>query len=141
MQIVTTEIEFSTRGNCAMKNITEEVSGKIRTAGFVEGNVLLFVVGSTGALTTIEFEPGLQQDYPELFEKLIPSNQRYHHDDTWNDGNGHSHLRASLQGPSLTIPFLNGKLLLGTWQQIIFIDFDNRPRKRKIIVQITGNAL
>ena len=99
---------------------------------------MVFVGGSTAGITTIEYEPGLKKDYPAFFEKIIPSNISYQHDKTWHDGNGHSHIRASLQGASLTIPFLNGNLLLGTWQQIILVDFDNRPRKRNITVQVTG---
>ena len=121
-----------------MIDITGEVQSKIRSAGFVEGNVLVFVGGSTAGVTTIEFEPGLKRDYPQFFEKIIPSNVSYHHDQTWHDGNGHSHVRASLQKASLMVPFYEGELLLGTWQQIILIDFDNRSRKRNITVQITG---
>jgi secondary thiamine-phosphate synthase enzyme len=140
MQIVTTEISVSTNGNSDLVDITGDVQESLSNSGVKEGNVLLFVIGSTAALTTIEYEPGLKKDYPELFDKLIPVQQRYHHDDTWQDGNGHAHLRASLQGPSLQIPFLQGSLLLGTWQQIILVDFDNRPRNRKIVLQITGKS-
>jgi secondary thiamine-phosphate synthase enzyme len=96
------------------------------------------VVGSTAAITTFEYESGLIQDVSDLYDKLVPQNKHYHHDDTWGDANGFSHLRASLQGPSLTVPFENGELLLGTWQQIVLAEFDNRARERKIIVQITG---
>ena len=103
-----------------------------------EGNILVFVPGATAGITTIEYEPGLLKDYPELMEKIIPSNKNYHHDMTWHDGNGFSHLRAALQGASFQVPFSDGNLLLGTWQQIILIDFDNRSRSRKVIVQITG---
>ena len=121
-----------------MIDITGEVQSKIQSAGFNEGNVLVFVGGSTAGITTIEFEPGLKKDYPLFFEKIIPSNVSYNHDQTWHDGNGHSHVRASLQKASLMVPFVDGELLLGTWQQIILIDFDNRSRKRNITVQITG---
>jgi secondary thiamine-phosphate synthase enzyme len=139
MQIVTDRsIRLQTGGNGDMIDITRDVQEVINEHGFREGNALIFVSGSTAALTTIEYEPGLQKDYPQFFEKIIPSNVSYNHDQTWGDGNGHSHLRASLQGPSLQVPFADGKLLLGTWQQIILLDFDNRSRNRNIIVQLTG---
>jgi secondary thiamine-phosphate synthase enzyme len=138
MKILTKELKLSTNGRAEMIDITDDVQAMLTKNGFREGNVTLFVPGSTGALTTIEYEPGLLRDYPEFFEKIIPSNVSYHHDNTWHDGNGHSHLRASLQGPSLVVPFAEGRLLLGTWQQIIFVDFDNRPRTRRIVVQFIG---
>ncbi len=138
MKIITERISLSTNGRTDIIDITDDVQNLLTSLGLSEGNVTLFVSGSTGGLTTIEYEPGLLRDYPEFFEKLIPSNRRYHHDDTWHDGNGHSHLRASLQGASLVVPFSGGRLLLGTWQQIIFIDFDNRPRHREIIAQFVG---
>lgn len=121
-----------------MVDITSQVTAVVEKHGFQEGNALVFVVGSTAGLTTIEYEPGLVKDFPALSEKLAPQNAPYHHEETWHDGNGHSHVRASLLGPSLTIPFSGGKLLLGTWQQILLVDFDNRPRKREIVVQLTG---
>ncbi len=138
MEIKTEYIELQTKGNNDITDITNEVQEIVSNSNLSEGTVLLFVVGSTGALTTIEYEPGLKKDLPELMEKLIPSDKSYHHDDTWHDGNGYAHLRASLQGPSLTIPFANNQLILGTWQQVILIDYDNRPRKRKVVVQLTG---
>ncbi len=103
-----------------------------------DGSVLVFVPGATAGITTIEYEPGLLKDYPAFFERIIPQSQRYAHDDTWHDGNGFSHVRASLQGASFTVPFSVGRLLLGTWQQIILIDFDNRSRNRNIVTQFTG---
>ncbi|NOY79326.1 MAG: YjbQ family protein [Calditrichaeota bacterium] len=138
MEIIFETITKETRGNTDIIDITPDVREKIGQSSLRQGSVLLFVPGSTGALTTIEYEPGLLQDLPEFFEQIIPSNRSYHHDRTWGDGNGYSHLRASLVGPSLNIPFYAGELVLGTWQQIIFIDFDNRPRHRKIIVHIIG---
>lgn len=138
MKILNEGFEINTRGNTDIIDITTKVQQIITNSGLKEGNVLIFAVGSTAALTTIEYEPGLLKDLPELFEKLIPSNLPYHHDKTWGDGNGYSHLRASLLGASIQIPFSKGHLLLGTWQQIVFIDFDNRARRRKIIVQIIG---
>ncbi len=139
LTIETHSLKLKSKGNCDIIDITSQVQEIISNRNFSEGNVLIFVVGSTAALTTIEYEPGLLKDYPQLFNKLIPENQTYHHDQTWQDGNGHSHLRASLQKPSLSIPFKDGKLLLGTWQQIIFIDFDNRSRNREIVIQTFGN--
>jgi secondary thiamine-phosphate synthase enzyme len=119
-----------------MIDITRDVQGVVHEVGMNEGQVLLFCVGSTGGLTTIEYEPGLNRDFPEMFDRLIPRDIRYHHDDAWHDGNGHSHCRASLLGPSLTIPVQGGQMLLGTWQQILFVDFDNKPRRRELIVQL-----
>lgn len=139
MDFLTGKIQFNTNGNSDIKDLTADVEKILAEYGYSEGNVLLFVPGSTAALTTIEFEPGLLKDYPEFMEKLIPSGKIYHHDMTWHDGNGHSHLRAALQGPSLHIPFIKGKLTLGTWQQVIFIDFDTRPRERTVVYQIIGN--
>ena len=138
MDIITESFSLNTKGNTDILDIIQDVQKKINSSGFSEGNVLVFVSGSTAGVTTIEFEPGLRKDYPAFFEKVIPSNISYMHDETWHDGNGHSHVRAALQGASLTIPFKNSILLLGKWQQIICIDFDNRPRKRNITVQITG---
>ncbi|MGB5287736.1 MAG: secondary thiamine-phosphate synthase enzyme YjbQ, partial [Ignavibacteriaceae bacterium] len=138
MEIETYSISISTKGNCDMVDITDEVSGLVVNNNFVEGNVLLFAGGSTAGITTIEYEPGLLKDYPKFFERIAPVNLNYEHDNTWHDGNGHSHIRAAIQGASLNVPFSNGRLLLGTWQQIIFVDFDNRSRKREITIQITG---
>lgn len=139
VEIGTYSIHKSTRGNCDIIDITDEVQSLIQKNDFDEGNVVIFAGGSTAGITTIEYEPGLRKDYPNFFEKIIPSNVNYEHDNTWHDGNGHSHIRASIQGASLTVPFAEGRLLLGTWQQIILVDFDNRSRSRKITVQIIGN--
>jgi secondary thiamine-phosphate synthase enzyme len=106
--------------------------------GLREGQALVFVGGSTAGLTTLEFEPGLVRDLPETFERIAPRAARYHHEDTWHDGNGHSHCRAALLGPSLVVPVKDGALMLGTWQQIVLVDFDNRPRQRDVVVQLTG---
>jgi secondary thiamine-phosphate synthase enzyme len=138
MEIETYSISISTKGNCDIIDITEQVSNVISNNKFIEGNVLIFAGGSTAGITTIEYEPGLLKDYPKFFERIAPANITYDHDNTWHDGNGHSHVRAAIQGASLTVPFTKGRLLLGTWQQIIFVDFDNRSRKREITVQITG---
>ncbi len=138
MEIETHSINVSTRGNCDIVDLTDRISELIYQKNFIEGNVLVFAGGSTAGITTIEYEPGLLKDYPKFFDRIAPANINYEHDNTWHDGNGHSHIRAALQGPSLTVPFSKGSLLLGTWQQIIFVDFDNRSRKREITVQITG---
>lgn len=139
VEIGTYSMHKSTRGKCDIVDITDEVQSLIKKNDFVEGNVLIFAGGSTAGVTTIEYEPGLLKDYPNFFEKIIPSNLNYEHDNTWHDGNGHSHVRAAIQGASLTVPFSNGRLMLGTWQQIVFVDFDNRTRKREIIIQLFGN--
>ena len=136
--IVTKTIELSAQGYCDIHDITGIVGDQVRSSGISSGTVTVFVPGSTGGLTTIEYEPGLRADMPELMEKLIPSNVEYKHDQTWHDGNGFSHLRAAMIGPDITVPFVSGKLMLGTWQQVVFIDFDNRSRKRELIVQIMG---
>ena len=138
MEIETHSISISTKGNCDIIDLTDRISDLIYQYNFIEGSVLVFAGGSTAGVTTIEYEPGLLKDYPKFFEKIVPENINYEHDKTWHDGNGHSHIRSSIQGASLTVPFSKGRLLLGTWQQIIFVDFDNRLRRRDITVQITG---
>lgn len=129
---------MKTRGSGDLINITEEISQILKTSNVKNGSVTIFHIGSTAAITTFEFEPGLIKDMQELYEKIVPSNKHYHHDDTWGDANGFSHVRAALQGPSLTVPFQDGGLLLGTWQQVILAEFDMRPRQRNIVVQIIG---
>ncbi len=131
-------IEFETQGKNELINITNDIEKFVLESDIVNGNVLVFVIGSTGGISTIEYEPGLKKDLPELMEQLIPSNKYYHHNETWHDGNGYSHLRATLIGQSLTIPIIEGKLILGTWQQVIFIEFDNKSHRRNIVIQISG---
>ncbi len=138
MRIKTLSFNITTQGFNDIIDITNQVQTIIIENNYTEGNALIFVPGATAGITTIEFEPGLLKDYPEFMEKIIPSNKDYHHDMTWHDGNGFSHLRAALQGASFQVPFKDGNLLLGTWQQIILVDFDNKSRTRKVIVQITG---
>lgn len=138
MAVVTRFIECETRGFTDIQDITEQVQKQVTNSGLDNGVVTVFVPGSTAAVTTLEYEPGLKRDLPELLEKLIPMHHRYHHDDTWHDGNGYAHLRAALVGPSLTVPFCDRTLQLGTWQQIVFVDFDNRPRRRRLLLQIIG---
>jgi len=121
-----------------VKDVTSTVSEALKSSGLQEGHATVFVAGSTAGVTTVEFEPGLVKDLNEFFQKIIPEGPDYHHHDTWGDDNGSSHVRAALLKPSLTIPFLKGKLLLGTWQQVVIIDFDTRPRNRDVIVQLAG---
>ena len=136
--IATEYIEFETAGNGHMVDITSEVSMVVEGSGISSGSVVLFVPGATGALTTIEYEPGLVEDMLEALERLAPAAAEYAHDQRWRDGNGHSHIRASLLGPSLTVPFIDGRLALGRWQQIVFLDMDNKPRHRRLVAQIMG---
>jgi secondary thiamine-phosphate synthase enzyme len=138
MKIVTEQIELDTVGFSDIKDVTSEVAEIVRKHKMKDGTVTVFVPGATAGVTTIELEPGLQRDFPLLFERLAPADMKYHHDMTWHDGNGFSHVRASLLGPSLTVPFVDGRLTLGTWQQIILVDFDNKPRKRRIVIQAMG---
>lgn len=138
MKVISDSLSFSTRGFSDMKDLTGDVSKKLSKSGLQNGIVTLFVSGSTGGLTTIEYESGLVEDFSEFMEKIIPSNVTYHHDARWGDGNGFSHVRASLLGPSLTVPFSSGALSVGTWQQIVFLDFDNRSRSRTILLQFIG---
>ena len=139
VEIGTYSIRKSTRGYCDIVDITDEVQSLINKNKFDEGNALIFVSGSTAGVTTIEYEPGLRRDYPNFFDRIAPVDINYEHDKTWHNGNGHSHIRAAIQGASFTVPFSKGKLLLGTWQQIILVDFDNRSRSREITVQIIGS--
>ncbi len=138
MDVKTFSFDLRTNPGTDIIDITPRVEEILQESEFTEGNALIFAPGSTAGITTIEYEPGLLKDYPAFFERIIPSNQRYNHDDTWHDGNGHSHVRASLQGSSFTVPFSGKRLLLGTWQQIILVDFDNKTRSRKVIVQLMG---
>ena len=138
MKIFTGRINLSTKGDGDLINITAKVSEVVTSSKLKDGNATVFVVGSTAAITTFEYEPGLVKDVRDLAEKLITAGKHYQHDETWGDANGFSHLRATLFGPSLVVPFENGQLLLGTWQQIVLAEFDNRPRKREVVVQIIG---
>lgn len=138
LEIITKEIELKTRGNTQIVDITSSVQNLLSDTNFSEGQVSVFARGSTGGITTIEYEPGLLEDLPNFLEKIIPQNKNYEHNKTWHDGNGYAHLRSALIKTSLTVPFADHRLLLGTWQQIIFIDFDNRPRHRTLIAQFIG---
>ncbi len=138
MHVVTGFVEISTKGHTDIVDITEGVGEALERSGLNHGTLTVFVSGSTAGVTTIEYEPGLLQDIPEALEKIAPTGVTYHHDATWGDGNGSAHVRAALLGCSLSVPFSDGRMLLGTWQQIVIMDFDNKPRNRKIIVQMMG---
>jgi len=138
MSVATRQVSLDTEGNCDIRDITGEVSSELRQTGMKAGIVTVFVPGATGGVTTVEFEDGLLRDLAELFDSVAPQGKRYYHDQRWHDGNGHSHVRASLLGPSLTVPFSDGKLILGTWQQIVFVDFDVRRRSRRVVLQFIG---
>ncbi|HID19563.1 MAG TPA: YjbQ family protein [Methanophagales archaeon] len=138
MSAETKELHFDTQGEVAIIDITEKVNGKLRESEIEDGIVTVFVPGATGAITTIEYEPGLLRDLPNALERLFPKGIGYEHEYRWHDGNGHSHIRASFLGPSLTVPFRAKKLMLGTWQQVVFIELDNKRRSRRIILQIIG---
>lgn len=138
MKIKTERIHVSSRGHTDIIDITQQIKEIVSNSGMDDGQATIFVPGATAAISTVEYEPGLLRDIPEVLERLIPANHVYHHDQTWHDGNGHSHVRATLVGPSLTIPFEKKTLTLGTWQQVVVLDFDNRSRNRSIVVQLMG---
>ena len=137
--VVTKRISLQTKGECDIIDITPQVEQQVAEAGINNGTVTLFVTGSTAGISTIEFESGLLSDFQSMWERNVPKSIPYNHDRPWGEGNGYSHVRASLLGASLVIPFSDKKLTLGTWQQIIVVDFDNRPRSRQVIVQIMGD--
>ncbi|HEY95065.1 MAG TPA: YjbQ family protein [Dehalococcoidia bacterium] len=136
--VITSRISLQTEGNGDAVDITSRIQKEIDANDINSGIVTVFVSGSTAGLTTIEYEPGVVSDFSEMFERIIPKGMKYEHDRAWGDRNGHSHVRASLLGPSLVVPFVDKRLILGTWQQIILLDFDNRPRSRQVILQTMG---
>ncbi len=138
MSVDTRSFHLSTRGNTDILDITDRVVQEVIQCEYKSGIVTIFCPSSTSGLTTIEFEPGVVNDLRRLFDEIIPSDRPYNHDRAWGDGNGHSHVRAALIGASLTVPFVDRRLTLGTWQQIIYLDFDNRPRQRELILQLIG---
>jgi secondary thiamine-phosphate synthase enzyme len=138
MPVKTGNIAINTRGNTDIMDITRELERLVTESGLKSGTMTVFCPSSTSGLTTVEYEPGAISDLKGMFEELVPSQRDYAHNATWGDGNGYSHMRASLLGPSLTIPFIERSLTLGTWQQIIYIDFDIRPRQRELVVQMMG---
>jgi secondary thiamine-phosphate synthase enzyme len=137
--VVTKKVSLGTKGECDIIDITPEVTEQLAQSGVNNGTVTIFVAGSTAGVTTIEFEPGLVSDLKELWQRIAPKGISYNHDRRWGDGNGYAHVRASLLGASLVVPFSDKQLSLGTWQQIVLVDFDNRPRSREVVLQITGD--
>lgn len=138
MAITTKRITIETTGGIDLKDITRDLRRVVEESGFKEGSLVVFVPGSTAAVTTIEYEPGLIADIKRALEQIAPAGIPYEHDQRWHDGNGHSHIRAALLKPSLTVPFVDGSLALGTWQQVVFIELDVRPRTRTVIIQLIG---
>ena len=139
MAVVTGSISLNMQGNLDTRDITRQVGRLVEQSGLKNGTVTVFCPSSTSGLTTIEFEPGALADLKRMFEELVPASREYAHNATWEDGNGHSHMRASLLGPALTVPFVEKTLTLGTWQQIIYVDFDICPRQRELVVQMMGD--
>jgi secondary thiamine-phosphate synthase enzyme len=138
MSVETLSIRVDTRGNADIIEITSQVLAAVAQSGIERGIVTIFSPSATSSITTIEYESGCLSDLRRLFDEIIPSDRDYSHNARWGDGNGHSHVRAALLGPSLTVPVVNHRLILGTWQQIIFIDFDNQPRRRELVIQVVG---
>lgn len=137
--VLTKTIQVKSKGEPDIIDITDQTAQIIEESKIENGLVTIFVSGSTAAVTTIEYEPGLRSDFPEMLERIAPKDLQYKHDNTWHDGNGHSHVRASLIGPSLTVPIIDGKMALGTWQQIVLLELDTGPRSRNIILQLIGD--
>ena len=138
MNVVTKVVQLRSSKENDIIDVTKQTSDALRESGLNDGIINVFVAGSTAAITTIEYEPGLRHDFPKMLSRIAPKDIQYRHDETWHDGNGHSHVRASLVGPSLTVPFLNGVLILGTWQQIVMLEMDTKPRERVLTMQILG---
>ena len=136
--VVTQEFHLSCKGYCDIHNITAPVAEAIRASGLKEGIALVFTPSATSAITTVEYEGGMLADFEAFFERIASQAWEYKHNERWHDGNGFSHVRAALLGPSVSVPFTNGKPILGTWQEIAFLDFDNRHRERRIVVQMVG---
>jgi secondary thiamine-phosphate synthase enzyme len=136
MTVHTEHFLINTRGFTDIIDITQKVKSAVYNHNIKNGNVVVALAGSTASITTIEYEPGLIQDLPDILNDIVPMNRDYHHDDTWHDGNGYAHIRAAILGSSISVPLVDGALLLGTWQQIVLVDFDNKPRQRNIYVQV-----
>lgn len=138
MSVITAKIQLSTKGNADIQDITEQVNSAVKETGLQDGIVTIFTPSSTSALTSIEYESGCLSDLRRLFDEIVDPDRQYDHNARWGDGNGHSHVRAALLKPWFTVPFVEGRLTLGTWQQIVFVDFDNRSRRRELVVQVMG---
>ncbi|MFN2189687.1 MAG: secondary thiamine-phosphate synthase enzyme YjbQ [Candidatus Promineifilaceae bacterium] len=139
MAVKTLSIELRTKGSADILDITRQTAGAVVDSGLMNGTVTVFCPSATSAVTTIEYESGCISDLQRLFDEIVDPARHYAHNARWGDGNGHSHVRAALLGPSLTVPFVNGRLTLGTWQQIVFVDFDNRSRQRSLVAQVVGD--
>lgn len=136
--VITDELHLRTKGHCDILDITSQVAGAVADSDLQDGTVTVFCPGSTGGLTTIEYESGALHDLERVLDEIVPPDRDYRHHLRWGDDNGHSHVRAAMIGPSLTVPFVDGDLALGTWQQIVFLDFDTRPRSRRLVLQMMG---
>jgi len=141
MKVITKQFQKSSRGFNDMVDLTDEIEQFVAEENLQEGQMLVFINGATASISTVEFEPGLLQDIPAMMERIAPMEMRYHHNDTWHDGNGYAHARSTLMGPMVTLPIYKNQLVRGTWQQIILLDFDNRPRTRTITLQFTGECV
>ncbi len=138
MQVVSKIVSIRTKGEGDIIDLSEHISSAIKASGLRNGNITVFVAASTAAITTIEYEPGLLRDLPNALERIAPKGIEYEHEKAWHDGNGHSHVRASILGQSMTIPFMDGKAMLGTWQQVVLVELDIRARERKVVFQMIG---
>jgi len=138
MSVYTAEINIKTDGEVDIVDITKDIQTQVNKSNIKNGIVCVFVPGSTGTITTIEYEPGLMKDLPKALQRIAPKGEYYNHHETWHDDNGHSHVRASIMGPGISIPIINGRIIHGTWQQIVFVELDTSPRNRNLIVQIVG---
>ena len=138
MSVYTGEINIKTDGEVDIVDITSDLQNQVKKSKIKNGIICVFVPGSTGTITTIEYEPGLMKDLPKALQKIAPKDEYYNHHETWHDDNGHSHVRASIMGPGISIPIINSRVTHGTWQQIVFVELDTRPRTRNLIVQIVG---
>jgi secondary thiamine-phosphate synthase enzyme len=138
MKVLSDTIQLHSKGEGDIIDITMQLSNIVKESKIINGTLTIFVSGSTAAVTTIEYEPGLVHDFPEMLSRIVPKDIEYEHDNTWHDGNGHSHVRSSLIGPSITIPIIRGKLTLGVWQQVVFLEMDTRSRNRTVILQMIG---
>ena len=139
MRVVTKQISKSSRGFNDIIDLTRDIELFVSEDNLTEGQMLIFINGATAAISTVEYEPGLLKDIPKALERIAPMDERYHHNDTWHDGNGYAHVRSTLMSPMIILPVYKGKLIRGTWQQVILLDFDNRPRQRTVTLQFTGN--
>ena len=139
MVVFTKHLQIESRGENDVVDLTQEVQAGVDESEIENGVATVFVSGSTAAVTTLEYEPGLVKDFPEMLERVAPKSRAYAHQQAWNDNNGHSHVKASLVGPSIAVPFVDGRLALGTWQQVVFVELDTRPRTRGIVLQIMGD--